>query len=171
MARVCVPMGVGVLPVTIFCAVVVHCGAALGLTQDEVFKSINDNVGSPADPTKMVPWVCGAVVVAMLIFFYSKWQNRQVTPKLLNNSNKLMREVLKKLPIRRTPVKHLKMLAEQQGCSSPLTLLICPSLLSSAAKRVKIPKGGKGASTVEQDRDALLRLAKELMVQEHDRTA
>ncbi|HTW94247.1 MAG TPA: hypothetical protein VMD30_05615 [Tepidisphaeraceae bacterium] len=139
--------------------------SASAITEDEVLKSINENVGAKADPTKLIPWVCGAAAVIFLLVIYNKWQSRRVVPRVLNNNAKLMRDVLKRLPLRKAPVKHLKLLADQQGCSSPLTLLICPSLLASAAKRVKIPEGSKGEA-VAHDRDALLELAQELMVSE-----
>ena len=140
---------------------------ASAITEDEVLKSINENVGARADPAKLIPWVCGAAVVIFLIVVYNKWQSRRVVPRVLNNDAKLMRDVLKQLPLRKTPVKNLKLLAEQQGCSSPLTLLICPSLLASAAKRVKIPEGSKGEA-VAHDRDALMELARELEVKGQD---
>jgi hypothetical protein len=65
---------------------------------------------------------------------------RQAVPQPLNHSRKLMREVMKAVPLRRGEVRQLKLLADAatvdggEPVESPLTLLLCPSVLARAMK-------------------------------------
>jgi hypothetical protein len=103
-------------------------------TQQEVFKSIQDNVGSTTDPKKFFAFLIGIVALCMMLAVLSKRKQRQVTPKTLNHPGKLLREVTRRIDLRPAELKQLKVLADSKDISSPLTLLICPSVLAKAVK-------------------------------------
>jgi hypothetical protein len=76
----------------------------------------------------------GIIAVRVLA---AHWGQRRETPKALNHSGKLIREVRRKIHLSNPQIKRLKILADRKGCSSPLTVLLCPSLLGreEATKR------------------------------------
>lgn len=107
--------------------------ASAAATANDVFRSFNENVSERTDYSKLLPWVCGAAGLIILLVLLTNRQKRQAVPKPLNHSKKLLREVAKALALKSAEVKQLKLLADEHGCDSPLTLLLCPSLLSQAA--------------------------------------
>ncbi|HEY8667905.1 MAG TPA: hypothetical protein VIL86_14675 [Tepidisphaeraceae bacterium] len=100
-------------------------------TQEEVFRSIQENVSEPADGGKVLGVIAAGAALLILLLLFSQRYQRKATPKALNHPGKLLKEVLKAVPIRGADIKRLKILAEQKEISSPLVLLLCPS----AAKR------------------------------------
>jgi hypothetical protein len=111
------------------------CGRALAVpTQEDVLKSISDNVGSKSDPTPLL-WGVGALVaVAMLLSMFNKRVQRKAVPKPLNNRSKLMKQMIRQIDLRPIELRQLKTLADSQNLENPLTLLLCPSLLTKAVK-------------------------------------
>jgi hypothetical protein len=103
-------------------------------TQEEVFQSINSSVRSTVDFSKAVPYLVVAAAIIALLVWISHYRQQQATPKKLNHGGKLVREVAKKVGLRPTETKALKILAEEQQVSSPLVLLMCPSLLGKAIR-------------------------------------
>jgi hypothetical protein len=104
-------------------------------TQEEVFKSINQNVGSTVDPTKALPYIIATLAGVALLVWLTKRSQQQTTPRVLNNTAKLLREISKKVKLRSAETKMLKILAEEEELSSPLILLLCPSLLAKAGRK------------------------------------
>lgn len=45
-----------------------------------------------------------------------------------------MKEIVRQIDLRPAEVRQLKILAEAQNVSSPITLLLCPSVLAKAVK-------------------------------------
>ncbi len=121
-------------------------------TQEEVFKSIGDNVGSSTDPKKFFAFLAGVAGLIILLAVLSKRKQRQVTPKTLNHQGKLMKEILRQVDLRPAEIRQLRMLADAQDVESPLTLLLCPSMLAKAVKE----RSGK------VDRKVLMSVAKKL---------
>ena len=122
--------------------VVLMCGMVSPLsatpTQDDVFKKIQESVGQKEE-MDMRPVMLlaggGGVVILLLWLASHKRQTKVAGPKALNHSGKLLREVLKDIPLSAAEVKQLKLLADslqqQTGKpATPLTLLLCPSLLA-----------------------------------------
>src|SRR5436309_10954718 len=64
----------------------IHSSAAP--TQQEVFKSISENVGSSTDPKKFAAFVLAVTALAILLVVVSKRKQRQITPKVLNHQGK-----------------------------------------------------------------------------------
>jgi hypothetical protein len=101
---------------------------------DAVLKSINQNTRSTTDMSKVVPWLIGGVALIIMLALYSQRRQRTVSPRALNHRGKLVREIAKGIHLRKVEVKQLKMLADEKELSSPLTLLICPSVLVKAMR-------------------------------------
>jgi hypothetical protein len=121
---------------------VLCCGAAGTPTQEEVFRSFQENMVEKTDGTRVIAVVFLAAATVVVLLLVANRHKRQVTPKVLNHPGKLLKEVGKGVALKGSEVKRLKVLAEQCQCSSPLTLLLCPSLLERAMKG----KRGEGAS-------------------------
>jgi len=100
------------------------------LRQEDVFKSISDNVSGASDPT-MLYWVLGgAVGLVLLLAAASAFKRREARPKVVNHQGRLMKEMFKRVPLKKGEAKQLKVMAGEQGCASPLTLILCPSLMA-----------------------------------------
>lgn len=129
------------------------CSSALAAaTQEEVFKSIQDNVGSSTDPKKFFAFLAGVAGLIILLAVLSNRKKREITPNVLNHQGKLLKEIMRKVDLRPAELRQLKLLAESQKVTSPLTLLLCPSVLAKAVKE----RGGK------VDRKLVLSLARKL---------
>ena len=108
-------------------------------TQNDVFKSIQDNVNQSEDASgQAIPWICAGVGLIVLLAIFSKRQTRQATPKPLNNPHRLTREVMRLIPLKPSDVKQLKTLADETSSGDkpsilhPLVLLLCPSVIEKA---------------------------------------
>ena len=116
--------------------------ASAAPTQEDVFRSISNNVGpKPGEGGKgLAMLLCGAGGLILLVLLAGSRARRQAVPQPLNHSRKLMREVMKAVPLRRGEVRQLKLLADSatvdggEPVESPLTLLLCPSVLARALK-------------------------------------
>ncbi len=102
-------------------------------TQEEVFKSLSNNLGPSVDGKKVLAVFLTVVGAAVLLAVMSKRQNRAAAPQKLNHQGKLMRELIKTAGLTRSEVKTLQLLTQQleaagQPLRSPLTLMLCPSL-------------------------------------------
>ena len=126
--------------------------ASANPTQEEVFKSIQDNVGQSTDPRKFFAFLAGTVALILLLTVLSKRKQRQVSPKTLNHQGRLLKEIVRQIDLRPAEVRQLKILAEAQNVSSPITLLLCPSVLAKAVKE----RSGK------VDRKVMMSVAKKL---------
>ncbi|HET6246771.1 MAG TPA: hypothetical protein VFE47_03655 [Tepidisphaeraceae bacterium] len=104
-------------------------------SQSDVFKSIQDNVStsgeSDINPT---PWICAGIGVIIVLALFSKRQSRQSTPKVVSHTGRLMKEIMKKIPLRAGELRQLKILADEKELPdgqavNPLVLLLCPSVV------------------------------------------
>jgi hypothetical protein len=109
-------------------------------TQEEVFKSIQDGVGSKTDYRMflvVVSVMAGSIILAAL---FGQRRKGEVVVKTVNHPGKLLKEIIKLVPIRPREIKQLKTLCEHtplpEGGSvrSPLTLILCPSVLAKAVQ-------------------------------------
>jgi hypothetical protein len=121
-------------------------------TQEEVFQSINQSVGSTVDLSKLVPYLTAGLAAVILLVWFTHRRQYRVVPRALNHAGKLMKEVGKKIELRSGESKVLKVLAEEQNVTDPLLLLLCPSVLGKAIRNQE--------SRV--DRDQLAELVKRL---------
>lgn len=118
-------------------AAVVLLGASLARatpTQDEVFQSIHDNVGPTFDLARALPYLVTAVAAVVLVVVVHQYRQRPARRKNLNRPNRLLRHVRRSLHLGSAEIKQLKLLAQEQELSSPLTLLLCPSVLAKSLR-------------------------------------
>lgn len=111
-------------------------------TQEEVFKSIGDNVNEPLDSKHMIAVLAGIGGSVALLVVVGHWRRRERRPKAVNHHGRLMKEVLRNVGLKRSEIKQIKALAQDlrprgrdDRVESPLTLLLCPTLLAEAAKQ------------------------------------
>jgi hypothetical protein len=143
-------------------AVAPSAGAAP--TQEDVFRSIQHNVGGggggEVDATLLLVGMFGLIAVVVVVSLVNRYRARAGSPKARNHQGKLLREVLKAVPLKGREVKQLKLLADHAEAdgplASPLTLLLCPSLM---AKTIQTGK------RVKFDRRALLSVARKAGLQ------
>ena len=88
-----------------------------------------------------------AIGLIVLLAVLNQRRRREAAPPALNHSGKLLREVSRVLPLKNAEIKQLRQLADEQSCASPLTLLLCPSLLSKSVQN-KSPEQRKIAAAV-----------------------
>lgn len=111
-----------------------------GPTQEQVFKSISNNVDSSVDSRKLMAGLAAVGGVVILLVVITSRQQQQGTPQKLNHQGRLMKELMKETGLTRSQAKALKARADQLAAAgrplnSPVTLLLCPSLVKPASKR------------------------------------
>ena len=117
--------------------------ASAAPSQEDVFRSIQENVGErPSDGSKGFALLLGGGgVLIMVLLVASRVRARQSAPRTLQHSGKLLREVMKTIQLKPKELKQLKLLADEtkkdgsaEPVDSPLTLLLCPSVLARTMK-------------------------------------
>ncbi len=111
-------------------------------TQDQVFQSIQNNLGPTYDGNMLLAVLAVGVGIAIVLVVFSKRERREALPRKLNHKGKLMREVIKTAGLKHSQAKALQALAQDLQTSgveveNPITLLLCPSLTS---KRTEKPR-------------------------------
>ena len=129
------------LSLIVLMAALLVAPAAAQPTQEEVFKSIGDNVNEPVDSGRVLGVIAGIAGVVVLVAVVGQWRGRDGAPKALHHHGKLVKEVLRALPLKGAEVKQLKAVAQDvlpkaggDAPESPITLLLCPSLLARATQ-------------------------------------
>jgi hypothetical protein len=124
-------------------------------TQEDVFKSIQDNVGNSGDGTRLFPFLlAGAALVILVAVVNQRRKGAAATrPKGMNHPGRLAKEVMKTVPLRPAELRQLKLLAEDAGDdppASPLALLLCPSLLAKSIQARQARRGKFDRKVVSQ---------------------
>jgi hypothetical protein len=115
-------------------------------TQQDVFRSIQDNVSGEVDTSKFLYVLGGIIALVILIGVLGRQRKRAITRRSLNHPGKLLREVLKAAPLKTKELKQLKILADNadvdRPLTNPLTLMLCPSVMARTiqAKRLKFDR-------------------------------
>jgi hypothetical protein len=113
-------------------------------SQDEVFKSISSNVDSQGSAGSGM-FLAVIVAIAGVVLIAAVWKNRTAGPARgtapLNNQGKLIKELMKATGLKPGQMRQLRVLADDlevrgQVLGSPLTLLLCPSLLRKAKEEI-----------------------------------
>jgi len=134
-------------------------------TEQDVFKSIHDSVGERTEfdsrPVILLGLVGGGIMLVFVAFNKRQQQRAPVGQKpLVNHPGRLMKEVLREVPLKPAEMKQLKLLAEsvqsQVGeTPQPLTMLLCPSLLAK----------GLSANPGKLDRKAVAQVVRKMKLQ------
>ena len=134
-------------------------------SQDDVFKKIQQSVGEKEEvDLGPVLWLAGGGgAVALLLYLLSHKKQKVAGAKSLNHGGKLLREVMKEVPLSAAELKQLKLLADsvQQQTgepATPLTLLLCPSLLAK----------GLQAKPAKLDRAAVAQVVRKMQLGQQD---
>jgi hypothetical protein len=107
--------------------------AAAEPTQEDVFRSLNESMHESPNYGLVLPWLFAAAGVVAVVVYFRQRQKVQAIPKPLNHPGKLVREMTQLAGVDAAEIKRLKALAKERQVSSPLVLLLCPSLLDSSA--------------------------------------
>ena len=103
---------------------------------EDVFKSTQQSMDGGVSGKKLFALFLGALALILVLAFLQYRKRHAATIRTMHSPPKLLKEALKDLSLKGGQVRQLKQLAEEQECESPLTLLICPSVLEKAlAKR------------------------------------
>jgi hypothetical protein len=134
-------------------------------SQDDVFKKIQQSVGEREEvDMRPVLWLAGGGgAVGLLLYLLSQKRQKVEAPKSLNHGGKLLREVMKEVPLTAAELRQLKLLADsvQQQTgepATPLTLLLCPSLLAK----------GLQAKPARLDRAAIAQVVRKMQLNSRD---
>jgi hypothetical protein len=100
------------------------------LKQEDVFKSISKNVSGPGDPTVFYAVILAVAAIILVVVVINALRKREPRARSVNHHGKLLKEVLKRVSLRKAEVRALRTIAAEQACESPLTLVLCPSLLA-----------------------------------------
>lgn len=121
--------------------------ASAAPSQEDVFRSIQDSVGGETESPAFLPYAAGIAGLLLLVLAIGQRKKKVVVAtRSLNHHGKLMREILKTVPLRAAEVKQLKTIAENTDADgaqpSPLVLLLCPSLIAKTVqtKRMKLDR-------------------------------
>lgn len=106
-------------------------------TQNDVFKSIQESMGKeePQDYRPVLLFAAGAGILVLIVVVGNRRQQAAKAPAPVNSTGKLMKEVLRDVPLKSRELKQLKLLADAIDSPTgeelnPLALLICPSLMA-----------------------------------------
>jgi hypothetical protein len=99
---------------------------------EDVFKSTKESMSQEAGPERLIALGLGAAAVVVLLVFLQYRRKAESMAKPMNNQHRLVREMTRTLALKEGEMRQLKQLADEQSCSSPLVLLMCPSLLAKA---------------------------------------
>ena len=115
-------------------------------TQSEVFKSIQESMGKEEqqDYRPFLLFAAGAGILLLIVVISNRRQQAARSPARVNSPAKLVKEVLRDVPLKSNEMKQLKVLAEAVESTTgdelnPLTLLLCPSLMAKGLQA----SGGK----------------------------
>ena len=141
------------LPYLLFAAAMLLLDSmARGATQEEFFKSVQHSVNNgpgvnngeiSARGFATFLGVIGLIVAVVVLVqkVHKRLSTRRPAggrplskPTNINQPRKLMKEISKAAGLSRDEIRQLKAAAEERGHASPLTLLLCPSLLIEAAR-------------------------------------
>jgi len=99
---------------------------------EDVFKSTKESMSQEAGPERLIALGLGAAAVVVLLVFLQYRRKAESMAKPMNNQHRLVREMTRTLALKEGEMRQLKQLADEQSCSSPLVLLMCPSLMAKA---------------------------------------
>jgi len=99
---------------------------------EDVFKSTKENMSQEAGPERLIALAIGAAAIVVLLVFLQYRRKAESMAKPLNNQHRLIKEMTRTLALKDAEMRQLQDLADETSCSSPLVLLMCPSLMAKA---------------------------------------
>src|SRR5690242_14144744 len=103
-SRVREPRGNGrslvALGMTVFATIIISASALAKPTQEDVFKSIQTNVGESSDPKTLLAILAVLAGVVLVLVMLGNRRKRVAQPKSLNHQGKLLKEVLGEIDLK-----------------------------------------------------------------------
>jgi hypothetical protein len=127
--------------------------ASAAPSQDDVLRSIGQNIDQQkGDPSKLLALLAAAGGFAVLLVVLGYRRKRELASPGLHHHGKLHREICRAIGLRAPEIRQLKQLADERGLTSPLTLLLCPSLrhLSGRGARDEATVSDLGAAALRE---------------------
>jgi hypothetical protein len=147
-------LAAGLAVLAVFCM----WSPAAAATQEEFFRSMQQSVegdagGSGSEAGRILMLLFAGAALVGLVMVLGRQQKRKTATSGggIHSPRKLMKEISRVARVSSGEMRQLKVLADQESCTSPITLLLCPSLLVKG-----IQQDGKA------DRKVLLQLAKRM---------
>ena len=106
--------------------------AAEQVRLEDVFRSTQESIDGGTGPGRMVALALALVAFGLLLAALQYRRRVQISPRAINHQGKLVKEVAKGLPLKAAEMRQLTKLAEQKELSSPLVMLLCPSVLAKS---------------------------------------
>ena len=115
-------------------------------TQEDVLRSISQNVNESSGGGKLLAVFAGGAGILLLLAVLQQRQQRESRPRSVQHPGKLLKEVMKTVPLKPAEMKQLKLLVERKRggdedeaagepvVENPLTLILCPSVLVRAMR-------------------------------------
>lgn len=110
----------------------IHVLAAGAVKLEDVFKSTKESMSQEAGAERLIGLALGALAVVVLLVFLQYRRKAESMAAPVNNQHRLIKEMTRTLALKEGEMRQLKELADEQSCSSPLVLLLCPSLMAKA---------------------------------------
>jgi hypothetical protein len=118
--------------------------ASAAPTQEDVLRSISQNVNESSGGGKLLAVLAGGAAIILLLAVLQQRQQREARPKSVEHPGRLLKEVMKTVPLKPAELKQLKLLVERKRdeegepggvkVENPLTLILCPSVLVRAMR-------------------------------------
>ena len=102
---------------------------------EDVFKSTQESMNSGAGAERLLPLVLAMAAVLVLLVVIHQRKKVATAPKTLHSPGKLAKEVARAVGLRSKEMRQLRQLAEEEGASSALVVLMCPSLLARGLQK------------------------------------
>ena len=106
--------------------------------ETEFRRSLTDNLENAATPQQFIAFAVAALALILALVVVTRWRARPGSPvsvRALHHAGKLLKEIGKRVSLKSSEVRQLKILSEQQKVQNPLVLLLCPSVLGEAVKQ------------------------------------
>jgi hypothetical protein len=115
----------------------------LAASQQDVFKSIENNVDSPIDARLFLALLLCAASAVLFLAYISRRRKMRLVAAAENHPGHLLKEISKKIDLEPADLKRLKAMQLRarnelgMEVQSPLTLMLCPSVLGKVMKSKK----------------------------------
>jgi hypothetical protein len=102
---------------------------------EEIFQSVRQNMTEPTDPGKLLAGFMLALGVIGLVVLLGMRRKRAGEPRVVNHHGKLLKELSRSVNLKPAELRQLRLLSDHAQVSSPLTLLLCPSILARVMRQ------------------------------------
>ena len=102
---------------------------------EDVFKSTQESMNAGTGAERLWPLVLAMGAVLVLLVVIHQRKRVATAPKTLHSPGKLAKEVARAVGLKSKEMRQLRQIAEAEGASSALVVLMCPSLLAKGLQK------------------------------------